>query len=261
MLSPAPPLPPCLSTHSRAGRGAPALNCQRKQRHNDLTAVADGMGRGAVPLHVSRHRPLEYPHVCRLRMIMTGFVYVFTCVGTGIGMVWTLSFVGTFCIECPNLSVRPSSIRMGEWLTLTSGRHVRVFLRRRALPSVQPCHPSIPPTDPPSSPHPTQPPVFSRLPAPSPRSSRVSSDLFVLRSGLPNNSAAVAVSPFSERRTDSFPSAPLWPPTTAALRRSTAPMPLSPSPPSLLLVVWAGLGAFPLTHSLLTLSCVAEVRT
>lgn len=258
MLSPTPPLlPPSLSTHSRARRGACALNCQRKQRHNDLTAVADGMGRGAVRLHVSRHRPLEYPHVCRLRMIMTGFVYVFTCVG----MVWTLSFVGTFCIECPNLSIR---LPPSEW---ANGSHSRqdvmseCFLRRRALPSVHPCHPSIPPTDPPSSPHPTQPPVFSRLPAPSPRSSRVSSDLFVLRSGLPNNSAAVAVSPFSERRTDSFPSAPLWPPTTAALRRSTAPMPLSPSPPSLLLVVWAGLGAFPLTHSLSTLSCVAEVRT
>ena len=124
---------------------------------------------------VSRHRPLEYhrraaEHVCRLGMMMPGFCVQHVYIRRHGMVVVVVRRVGTFCIECPNLTSPPSpNWRMAHTRVRTqqSGRHVRVFLRRQAAgPSLHPTmhaiHPSHQPKDRPT----LIPPMFSRLSAP-----------------------------------------------------------------------------------------------
>ena len=148
------PAPPCQICRPRSGA---FQHCQRKQRHNDLTAVADET-RSAYPVIVLSDSAAAL-HVCRLAWDDDDNA-VLLCTSVGMDALVVVARRD----HLPNLFVP-----LGERLTLTSGRTScrSVFASsgsreqsRTLHPSIRPCFPSIPlPADPPLIP-----PMFSRLP-------------------------------------------------------------------------------------------------
>ena len=145
------PASPCQICRPCSGA---SRHCQRKQRHNDLTAVADET-RSAYPVIVLSDSSAAL-HVCQLAWDDDNAVLLCTS-------LWNGCF-GCCCSSRPLAeSFRPSGRTAHTHVRqdVMSGCFCVVRQQSRTLhPSIRPCFPSIPlPTDPPLIPT-----MFSRLP-------------------------------------------------------------------------------------------------